>query len=684
MPKININGKEIEFEKGMTVLQACELADVEIPRFCYHEKLSIAGNCRMCLVEMERSSKPIASCAMPATEGMNIKTNTEFVKKARKGMMEFLLANHPLDCPVCDQGGECDLQDQSLFYGFDKSRFSENKRAVKDKYMGPLIKTQMTRCIHCTRCVRFAEEVAGVPEIGAIGRGENMEITTYLEQSMTSELSANVIDLCPVGALTSKPYAFEARPWELKKTESIDVMDAVGSNIRVDTYGWEVKRILPRLNNEINEEWISDKTRYVCDGLLKQRLDVPYIKKENKLVKSTWDDAIELISNKIKSIKPEQIAGHVGDMTSVETIFSFKSLLNKIGSNNFDFREKKIYIDPRDKINYIFNSSIQGIEESDLILLIGTNPRHEATIVNARIRKAFMQNKSLVYSIGNPGDLTYDYTLLGDDVNDIKNILDGQSDISKKLKNAKKPIFIIGESILELKNSKYILEKTKNFLIENDFINETWSALNILVQNASTVGAIDLGFYNIDNKNNFIFFDKLKNNEFKLLYLVGSDNLEIKKNNEFIIYQGSHGDKNASIADVILPGAAYTEQNGLFENLEGRIQECRKASYPINEALEDWKIFNLINHSLNKSNLFLNFSAIRKLALQEIPDFLEIDSLPKKKKLPKTNNLLEATSEKINIKKIDYYFSNSIARASKTMSDCRNISKDNKKNGTIN
>jgi NADH-quinone oxidoreductase subunit G len=684
MPKININGKEIDFEKGMTVLQACELADVEIPRFCYHEKLSIAGNCRMCLVEMERSPKPIASCAMPAAEGMKIKTNTEFVKKARKGMMEFLLANHPLDCPVCDQGGECDLQDQSLFYGFDKSRFSENKRTVTDKYMGPLIKTQMTRCIHCTRCIRFAEEVAGVPEIGATGRGENMEITTYLEQSMTSELSANVIDLCPVGALTSKPYAFEARPWELKKTESIDVMDAVGSNIRVDTYGWEVKRVLPRLNNEINEEWISDKTRYACDGLLKQRLDVPYIRKDNNLVKSNWDDAIELISNKIRSIKPEQIAGHVGDMASIETIFAFKNLLKKIGSNNFDFREKKIYLDPTDKINYIFNSSIQSIEESDLILLIGTNPRHEATIVNARIRKAFVKNKTPIYSIGKPGDLTYDYTLLGEEIGDIKNIFDEKSEINKKLKNAKKPIFIIGESVLALDNAKYILEKTKNFLIENNFINETWNALNILVQNASTVGAIDLGFYHIDKNNNFIFFDKLKNKEFKLLYLVGSDNLEIKKSDEFIVYQGSHGDKNASIADVILPGAAYTEQNGLFENLEGRIQECRKASYPTNEALEDWKIFNLIYHNLNSSNLFSDFSIVRKLALQEIPNFIEIDLLPKRNKPVRTNNALEATSEKINIKDIDYYFSNSIARASKTMSDCRNIFNDNKKNGTNN
>jgi len=684
MPKININGKEIEFEKGMTVLQACELADVEIPRFCYHEKLSIAGNCRMCLVEMERSPKPIASCAMPAAEGMNIKTNTEFVKKARKGMMEFLLANHPLDCPVCDQGGECDLQDQSLFYGFDKSRFSENKRTVKDKYMGPLIKTQMTRCIHCTRCVRFAEEVAGVPEIGAIGRGENMEITTYLEQSMTSELSANVIDLCPVGALTSKPYAFEARPWELKKTESIDVMDAVGSSIRVDTYGWEVKRVLPRLNNEINEEWISDKTRYACDGLGKQRLDVPYIKKNDKLVKATWDDAIELIANKIKLIKPEQIAGHVGDMASIETIFSFKNLLKKIGSSNFDFREKKIYIDPTNKTNYIFNSSIQSIDECDLILLVGTNPRHEATMVNARIRKAFVKNKIPVYSVGNPGDLTYDYTLLGEDINDIKNIFDEKSEINKKLQNVKKPIFIIGESVLELKNSKYILEKTKDFLLENNFINETWNALNILTQNASTVGAIDLGFYSIDKDNNFIFFDKLKNKEFKLLYLVGSDNLEIKKNDEFIIYQGSHGDKNAAIADVILPSPAYTEQNGLFENLEGRVQECRKASYPTSEALEDWKIFNLINFSLNSSNLFSNFLSIRKLALQEIPNFSEISLLPKKNKPSKTSSLLEAVSEKITIKDIDYYFSNSIARSSKTMSDCRNIPNNNKKNGTNN
>lgn len=684
MPKIIINEKEIQFEKGMTVLQACELANVEIPRFCYHEKLSIAGNCRMCLVEMDKSPKPIASCAMPAAEGMNIKTNTEFVKKARKGIMEFLLANHPLDCPVCDQGGECDLQDQSMFYGFDKSRFVENKRAVKDKYMGPLIKTQMTRCIHCTRCVRFAEEVAGVPEIGTTGRGEDMEITTYLEQSMTSELSANVIDLCPVGALTSKPYAFEARPWELKKTESIDVMDAVGSNIRVDTYGWEVKRILPRLNNEINEEWISDKTRYACDGLSKQRLDTPYIKKNGKLVKSSWEEAIELIVSKLKSVNPEQIGAHVGDMASIETIFSFKNLLKKINCTNYEFREKQFYINPHDKINYLFNSSIQGIEESDLILLIGCNPRHEATMVNARIRKSFIKNKTPIFSIGNPGDLTYDYTLLGQDINDLKNVIEGKSIINEKLKSVKKPLFIIGESALELKNAKYVLEETKNFLIKNNFINEDWNALNILVQNASTVGAIDLGFYSIEDKNNFIFFDKLKNQAFKLLYLIGSDNIEIKKNNEFIIYQGSHGDRNAEIADVILPSPAYTEQDGLFENLEGRLQECRKASYPTSEAMEDWKIFNLISKNLYKSNLFNDFLSIRKLALKEIPMFSEIDFLPIKNKIINHGSKTLAVSEKIEIRPIDYYYTNAIARASKTMSDCRNIINSNKKNGTNN
>ncbi len=682
MPKITINGKEIEFEKGMTVLQACELADVEIPRFCYHEKLSIAGNCRMCLVEMEKSAKPIASCAMPATEGMNIKTNTAYVEKARKGVMEFLLANHPLDCPVCDQGGECDLQDQSMYYGVDKSRFVENKRQVKEKYMGPLIKTQMTRCIHCTRCVRFATEIAGVPEIGAIGRGENMEITTYLEKALESELSANVIDLCPVGALTSKPYAFEARPWELKKTESIDVMDAVGSNIRVDTYNWEVKRILPRLNNDINEEWISDKTRYSCDGLLKQRLDVPYIKKNNKLQKSTWDEAISLLVGKIETLNSSEIAGHIGDMVNLENALSFKKLFTLLKSDNLEFRERKFYINSSKKSNYIFNSSIKGIEKSDLILLIGTNPRHEATMVNARIRKAFAQRRIPVYSIGNPGDLTYDFKIIGNSTDDLKNIINKEGEFYKKLSSAKKPMIIIGESALELKSAKFILEGFEKILKQNNFITEEWNALNFLPQNASTVGLIDLKVLSKTNEEQNSFFKKLNDNDFKLLYLLGSDNLEFKKNNEFVVYQGSHGDRGAEIADLVLPSAAFTEQNGLYENLEGRVQECKKASYPIGEALEDWKIFNLILKKLGNNENLSNFDSLRQEVLNIIPNFTKINELPSysENKLENTSSHFE--KEEINIKALDYFFTNSISRASKTMSECRQINQKSKKTGT--
>ncbi len=684
MPKITINGNEIEFKKGMTVLQACELANVEIPRFCYHEKLSIAGNCRMCLVELEKSPKPIASCAMPAAEGMNIKTNTAYVEKARKGVMEFLLANHPLDCPVCDQGGECDLQDQSMYYGVDKSRFVENKRQVKEKYMGPLIKTQMTRCIHCTRCVRFATEVAGVPEIGAIGRGENMEITTYLEKAMQSELSANVIDLCPVGALTSKPYAFEARPWELKKTESVDVMDAVGSNIRVDTYNWEVKRILPRLNNDINEEWISDKTRYSCDGLLKQRLDVPYIKKNNKLQKSTWDEAISILVEKIKKIDPNDIGGHIGDMVNLENSLSFKKFFSVLKSDNLEFREKKNFINTSEKSNYIFNSSIKGIDECDLILLVGTNPRYEATMLNARIRKVFAQKQVPIYSIGNPGDLTYNYTIIGNKTDDIKKIFNDESNFAKKLSSSKKPIIIIGESVLELDCGKYIIEGFKKFLKDNNFINKDWNAFNFLPQNASTVGLLDLNILPKDYNRNNSFFEKLENNKFKLLYLLGSDNIDIKKNDEFIVYQGSHGDRGAEIADLILPSAAFTEQNGLYENLEGRVQECKKASYPIGDALEDWRIFNLILKALKKNENLSSFDSLRKEVISLIPNFTKINQLPSFNEIVIDSSPAKFISQEVIIKDLDYFFTNAISRASKTMSECRQIRKGSKKTGTNN
>ena len=583
--------------------------------------------------------------------------------------MEFLLANHPLDCPVCDQGGECDLQDQSLFYGLDNSRYTENKRKVKEKYMGPLIKTQMTRCIHCTRCVRFANEIAGVPEIAAIGRGEDMEITTYLEKSMKSELSANVIDLCPVGALTSKPYAFEARPWELKKTETIDVMDAVGSNIRVDTNGWEVKRILPRINENINEEWISDKTRYACDGLLKQRLDTPYIRIDGKLQKTSWENALKIIVNKLNSFKPNQIGGVVGDLADLEMIYSFKSFFDKcIGSENYESRQDKVYFNPGERMNYIFNSSINGIEESDLIILIGTNPRLEATILNARIRKSYIKNKMKIFSIGNPGDLTYPYKVIGSNTSSINDIVCEKSEISEKIKKSKKPIFIIGESALYSSTGKYVLESLKKFLIDKNFINNDWNALNILTQQASRVGAIDLGVYSIDASNNFIFFDKLENNDFKFLYLLAADNINFKKDDKFIVYQGSHGDKGAEMADVILPGAAYTEKNGLFVNLEGRLQKAYKASYPPGDAIEDWLIFVKLAKLMKKNIGFDNFVSLRN----NIEKKLHYN----KENIFKNNNKINFIEDNIFVKPIDYYYTNPIARSSKIMSECRQVSKN--------
>ena len=669
MPKIIINNKEIEFEEGMTVLQACELAGAEIPRFCYHERLSIAGNCRMCLVEMEKSGKPIASCAMPASDGMKIKTNTPFVEKARKGVMEFLLANHPLDCPVCDQGGECDLQDQSLFYGKDNSRYKENKRHVKEKQMGPLIKTQMTRCIHCTRCIRFATEVAGIPELGAIGRGEDMEITTYLEKSMESELSANVIDLCPVGALTSKPYAFEARPWELKKTETIDVMDAVGSNIRVDSYGWEVKRVLPRVNDDINEEWISDKTRFACDGLLKQRLDTPYIRINGRLQKSTWEKALSVLVSKIKSFKPQEIGGLVGDLADLEMIYSFKLFFEKcIGSKNLECRQKKTYLNPQDRINYIFNSSINGIEDSDLIILVGTNPRLEATILNARIRKSYLKKNLKIYSIGDPGDLTYPYENIGTNTGVIRDIVNGNHKMYNKIKSSKKPIIIIGESALQEKTGEYIFETLKNFLFKNNFITKDWNALNILTQQASRVGAIDLGAYLINEKDNFSFFKNIENDNFKLLYLLGADNFNFEKKNKFIVYQGTHGDKGAEIADIVLPGAAYTEKNGLFINLEGKLQSAYKASYPPGDAREDWIIFKDLSKLFKKPFEFDNSKTLRNLIEKQI-------SFKASLKSNKIKNI-EFIDDNIFIKNLDYYYTNPIARSSKVMNDCRQISKN--------
>ena len=675
MLKLKVNDIEVEVEEGLTVLQACEKAGVEIPRFCYHEKLSIAGNCRMCLVEMEKSPKPIASCAMPAADGMIIRTNTPKIEKSRKGVMEFLLSNHPLDCPVCDQGGECDLQDQSMFYGIDKSRFKENKRFVPDKNMGPLIKTQMTRCIHCTRCVRFATEIAGVPELGAIGRGEDMQITTYLEQSVQSELSGNVIDLCPVGALTSKPYVFEARPWELKKTETIDVMDAVGSNVRVDTYDWEVKRVLPIINEDINEEWISDKTRYACDGLLNQRLDTPYIKYNNKFEKASWDEVYKIIKSKIENTDKSKICGFVGDLTNMETGFIFKEFFDRtINTNNYESRSTQSFIDNSLRENYLFNSTINGIEESDLILLIGTNPRFEATMLNARIRKAHLNNNTKIISLNNVGDLTYEYDCLDGKTQTIKDIIENNNEISKKIIKSKRPMIILGESFLNIESANYLFNSLKKFLIKNNKITDEWNSLNILSTDAATVGSLDLDI--INEKDNLI--KELKENKFELIYLLGQDNLDFTKKNEFIIYQGSHGDKGAEIADIILPGAAYTEQTAHFTNLEGKIQKAYKASYPPGNAKEDWQIINELAEMMNNRKLFNDKEELESSMF----NFLNL-----KKEKQKSNTIKDVHQNdfinqtlKVNFK--DYYFSNVIARSSKTMLDCYNSKLDIKRTGT--
>ena len=675
MLKLKVNDIEVEVEEGLTVLQACEKAGAEIPRFCYHEKLSIAGNCRMCLVEMEKSPKPIASCAMPAADGMVIKTNTPKIEKSRKGVMEFLLANHPLDCPVCDQGGECDLQDQSMFYGIDKSRFKENKRAVPEKNMGPLIKTQMTRCIHCTRCVRFATEIAGVPELGAIGRGEDMQITTYLEQSVQSELSGNVIDLCPVGALTSKPYVFEARPWELKKTETIDVMDAVGSNIRVDTYDWEVKRVLPVINEDINEEWISDKTRYACDGLLNQRLDTPYIKYNNKFEKASWDEVYKIIKSKIENANKDKICGFVGDLTNMETSFIFKEFLERtVDTKKYDFRSTKRFIDSSKRENYLFNSSINGIEEADLILLIGANPRFEATMINARIRKAYLSNNTKVVSLNDLGDLTYSYQSLNGKVKTIKDIFENNDALSKEIIESKKPMIVFGESFFRIKSASHLFNLSKKFLSKNNKLNDDWNPINILSGDASTVGNLDLDIIDKSNK----ILDELHENKFEIIFLLGQDNLDFKKKDEFIIYQGSHGDRGAEIADIIFPGAAYTEQSGHYTNLEGKLQKAYKASYPPGDAKEDWQIINDLAEVMNNRKLFNDKDELESSMF----NYLKMNKDQQNTELEDKLNESDFADEFLKVDYKDYYFSNVIARSSKTMLECNNAKVDLKKTGT--
>ena len=670
MPKVTVDGIEVEVEAGSTVLQACEVAGKEIPRFCYHERLSIAGNCRMCLVEMERSPKPVASCAMPVMDGQVIKTNTPMVKKAREGVMEFLLINHPLDCPICDQGGECDLQDQAFNYGGGRSRYELNKRSVDQKHMGPLIKTHMNRCIHCTRCVRFSEEVAGIAEIGAINRGENMEITTYLENTIDSEMSGNVIDLCPVGALTSKPYSYEARPWELNKVETIDVMDAVGSNIRMDSKGWEVKRVLPRVNDEINEEWISDKTRYACDGLLNNRIDNPYIKKNGKLIEASWKEAINFIYENVSDKK--SFAGLVGQLVDLETTYAFKSFLkNTFNSDLIDFRQKDILFDTSDEFNFRFNTSIQKIDECDFILLIGANPRHEATIINTRIRKA-VKNGCKVFSIGDPGELHYNYKVIGNNISILDDLINGNISESKILKESKNPAIIIGESVLKPEVSLSVTNSVKS-LLKN--INKL-DGFNILHQSASSVGNLILGLQSNE-------IEKIYSSE--VLYLLNADEIDPEKlKNKFVIYQGTHGGESSQIADIVLPGAAYSEKNGSFVNLEGRVQKSFKASYPPGFAKEDWEIFFEISNHKNINLGFDSFESLRELMLKEHSRLGNYDQLPETNLDTIKIDRHVKKDFKVDVDLIDYYQSNIIARASTTMSECKNSKTLNKKTGTEN
>ena len=671
MPKITINNKVIDFQDGMTVMQACELADVEIPRFCYHDKLSIAGNCRMCLVEMEKSPKPIASCAMPAAEGMNIKTNTELVKKARQGVMEFLLINHPLDCPICDQGGECDLQDQALHYGFDKSRYEENKRAVKNKYMGPLVSTIMTRCIHCTRCVRFSTEIAGVDDIGLLGRGENAEITTYLEKTIESELSGNVIDLCPVGALTNKPYAFQSRPWELKKTESVDVFDGMGASIRIDSKGKNVLRVLPRLNEEINEEWINDKTRFAIDGLSRQRLDKPYIKIDNKLEATSWDTALKLVASEIKKRGAENTSAFSGKFSDIESLYSTKNFLNLLNSEFYDCRFDNTQFIPGHRSSYLFNSSIQKIDEADAILIIGSNPKWEAAVLNSRIRKAYLNNNCQIALIGPKINLTYKYTHLSNDISYLNNILNEKSDFLEHLKNAKNPLMLIGSSAINYNDGIEILKICAEICNKFNIVNESENGFNILNQNISRVGALDIGFYSKNFDRDFkVSLTKHIRDTNPVVFLLGLDEINFSSlKDSFVIYIGHHGDEGANNADIILPSPAFPEKTSTFVNIEGRVLQTTKCFNPIGEAKEEWKIFRALSQEFKEQLKFNNLKELRQEIIKKFPHLNQLNTLPNKSEVNfGKSHIIDNKEIEYNIK--NFYMTDSISRASVNMANC--------------
>ena len=672
MPTLTIDGIQVTVEPGTTVLQACELAGKEIPRFCYHERLTIAGNCRMCLVEQEKAPKPIASCAMPAADNMVIKTDTPLVKKAREGVMEFLLINHPLDCPICDQGGECDLQDQSMGYGKGSSRYDENKRAVTDKYMGPLVETVMTRCIQCTRCIRFAQEVAGVPELGAIGRGEDMQITTYLQQAMTSELSGNVIDLCPVGALTSKPYAFTARSWELRKTESIDAMDAVGANIRVDVRGREVMRVLPRLNEDVNEEWLSDKSRFAYDGLRNRRLDRPYVRKNGKLQEASWAEAFAAIAAHVKGLQGSQIAAIAGDMACAESMTALKDLMGKLGSPNLDCRQDGAQIDPSNRAGYLFNSGIAGIDEADAILIVGSNPRREAALINARLRKRYLTGKVKIALIGaEQPQLTYKYEYLGAGAATLKDIAEGRHAFAEVLKGAQKPMLILGQGAIARADGAAVLALAKQAADSLSLIKDGWNGFNMLHTAAARVGALDLGFVpGQGGKDVAGILAGAQSGEIKAVYLLGADEIDTGKlGSAFVIYQGSHGDAGAKRADVILPGAAYVEKDATWVNTEGRVQLGRRAAAPPGDAREDWSIIRALSEPLGHKLPYDNLGMLRRRMLELAPHFSGVD-----KRAAAAWGAFGATGSvtdaPFSSTVADFFLTNPIARASATMAEC--------------
>lgn len=666
MPTLNVDGIEVEVENGSTVLQACEAAGIEIPRFCFHERLSISGNCRMCLVEMEKAPKLIASCAMPAGDGMVIHTNSEKVKRGREGVLEFTLINHPLDCPVCDQGGECDLQDQYLYYSGDDARYTENRRLTAKDDFGPLVKTVMTRCIHCTRCVRFADEIAGVPALGGIGRGDHMEITTYQEQPFASELSGNVVDLCPVGALTNKPYAFTARPWELKSTETVDVHDAMGASIRADARGREVMRFLPRVHEGVNEEWISDKTRQAVDGLKYNRLDTPYVRKDGVLKTASWDEAFEAIATKLKGVSGEKIAGLVGDLCDLESMYALKGLLGSLGSKTLDCRQDGAKYGGKHRVGYLFNSSIAGVDDADAALLVGSNPRKEAAVLNIRLR--YLSKRGAIASVGEQENLTYPVQDLGDTVKALEELLKGKGDFAKTLKSAKKPMIILGAGAVCHPDGATILKLAHDIADKFGMVTKDWNGFNILHQAASRVGAMDLGLVSDQGVNGIL--DGAAKGDIEVVFNLGADEFDSARlEKAFVIYQGHHGDEGVKHADVILPGVAYTEKPGTYINLEGRVQVAPRAIFGPGEAREDWTILRALSEKLGKTLPYDNLAELRSKLVADHPHVAKVDQLPKE---DWADFGVAGAASETPISNIfrDFYQTNPIARASKVMAEC--------------